>query len=522
MFHYLLITLLFFFASCNPPQKKTAYQQLNLNLPSDPATLDPRKGGDVVSATLHFLLFDGLMRGNPDGSLSQSLAESYEISEDRKTYTFHLRKCTWSNGDPITADDFEQSWKNILDPAFPAPNAHLFYPIKNAEAIKRGKLPLTEAGFRALNPSTFEVVLEQPTPYFLELISFCVFFPVCSSSPPSEHQLVCSGPFSLKNWRHDNDILLEKNPYYHRKDDIQLDRLHFAMVKSEMTALQMFEKGLIDILGQPVLPLPADSVADLKKRKMIKTRPLAATTFCAFNVQKFPFTNRNIRKAFALAINREEIVKNVTALNEKVALEIVPPCLKKNHLIHFFEDASIEKAQAHFKQGCEELGISPSDFPAVYYYYSNSEQHYKVAQAIQQQWLNALGVKVHLQNLDHKMLIPKLINKEFDIAQTYWIAQYNDPMNILERFKYEDNAKNYPHWENQEYIRLLDESLAVCSEEQRRKLMHKAESLFVEEMPLTPIFHWSCAYIAKPYVKSFDLAPSGNGFFEKIYIDRKN
>lgn len=513
--------ILIFFSSCNPPKKNSLFQQLNLNIPSDPSTLDPRKGGDVVSATIHFLLFDGLMRGNPDGSLSLSLAESYEISEDRKTYTFHLRNCFWSNGSPITAYDFEKSWKDILDPAFPAPNAHLFYPIKNAEAAKRGNCPLAEVGLHAINPTTFEVVLEQPTPYFLELISFCVFFPIPKESPPSEELLICSGPFTLKSWKHDYELLLEKNGRYHHKDEIQLNQIHFSMIKHEMTALEMFEKGLIDILGQPVLPLPADSVGDLLKKKMIKTRPIGATTFCAFNVDRFPFNNRNIRKAFALAINRQEIVSNITTLNEKVALEMIPSCLKKSQSTHFFEDGSIQKAQELFQKGCEELGIAPEKFPEVTYFYSNSEQHYKIAQAIQQQWLKALQVKVHLQNFDHKVFMKRLLQKEFDLAQTYWIAQYNDPMNILERFKFKDNAKNYPHWENKEYIQLLDQSMAVASEEERRKLMHKAESLFIEEMPLIPIFHWSCAYIAKPYVKSFDLAPLGNGFFEKIYIDLK-
>ncbi|HSX03904.1 MAG TPA: peptide ABC transporter substrate-binding protein [Rhabdochlamydiaceae bacterium] len=518
---YLFLALLLLHTSCNPHKKNSAFQQLNLNIPSDPSTLDPRKGGDVVSSTLHFLLFDGLMRGNPDGSLSLSLAESYEISEDRKTYTFYLKNSFWSNGTPITAYDFEQSWKDILDPEFPAVNAHLLYPIKNAEAAKRGKIALEEVGLHALSSNVFEVVLEQPTPYFLELISFCVFFPVCKDAPPTEGPIVGSGPFILKKWKHDYEILLEKNQNYHRKDEIRLDRLHFSMVKNETTALQMYEKGLIDILGQPVLALPLDSVAELTKKNMIKTRPLAATTFCAFNVQQFPFNNCNIRKAFALAIDRQEIVKNVTALNEKVALEMIPPCLKKNHLVHFFQDAATDQALTLFQKGCEELDISPAEFPEVSYYYSNSEQHYKIAQALQQQWQRNLHVKVNLVNLEHKILMQKLSKKDFTMAQTYWIAQYNDPMNILERFKFKENTKNYPHWENEEYIRLLNQSLVVPSEEERRKLMHKAEALFIEEMPLAPIFHWSCAFIAKPYVKSFDLAPLGNGYFEKIYIDHK-
>lgn len=532
MKNLIYFSILFLLLSCCCRSDKKAYpkQQLNLNIPSDPATLDPRKGGDVISSTFHFLLFDGLVRGNPDGSLSLSLAESYEISTDRKTYLFHLRDCRWSNGKPITAQDFEKSWKDILDPSFPALNAHLLFPIKNAEGAKRGTCMLSEVGVRALNEKTLEVVLEQPIPYFLELVSFCVFFPVCKEIDEThknwENQVgqhfVCSGPFILESWKHDNEIYLAKNETYHRKDEIQLNCIHYSMVKNEMTALQMFEKGEIDILGQPVLPLPADSLPDLIQKKMIKTRPMAATTFCSFNVSKFPFHNVHIRKAFALAINRQQIVNNITLLNEKAALEMIPPILKKNNLIHFFKDADLEQAQLFLQKGCAELGIKQEDFPEVTYYYSTSELHHKIAQAIQQQWHKNLGIKVKIENVDHKILMHKLYKKDFSIAQAYWIAQYNDPMNILDRFKFKENAKNYSHWENPEYIRLLNESgKASTTEEERRKLLHEAEMLFMDQMPIAPIFHWSSAFIAKPYVKSFDLALLGNGYFEKIYIDLK-
>lgn len=517
-----LFLSLLLFSSCTSPHKSTPKQILNLNIPSDPATLDPRKGGDAISATFHFLLYDGLMRGNPDGSLSFALAESYELSCDRKTYLFHLKEAYFSNGERITAQEFEESWKAILTPSFPAPNAHLLYPIKNGEAAKRGALPLSEVGVKALDPQTLEVHLEQPTPYFLELVSFSTFFPVCKEVREAEAApLICSGPFILKSWKHDNEIVLAKNENYHRKDEVRLSEIRYFMVKNEMTAFQMFEKGEIDILGQPILPLPADSLPDLIRKNRVQTRPMAATTFCTFNVTKFPFHNINIRKAFALSINREEIVKNITLLGEKAALEMVPSVLKKNQIHHLFKDADMEKALLYFQKGCEELHLAKDHFPEIVYYYSTSELNSKIAQAIQQQWQKHLGVKIKLENLDHKILIQKLSKRDFTFAQTYWMAQYNDPMNILERFKFKENVKNYSHWENESYKQLLNASLHSKTEKERFELMQKAEELFIEEMPLAPIFHWNCSFIAKDYVKSFDLAPLGNGFFERVYIDRK-
>ncbi|NGX37188.1 MAG: Oligopeptide-binding protein OppA, partial [Chlamydiae bacterium] len=246
-------------------------QRLNLNIPSDPATLDPRKGGDLISSLFHFLLFDGLVRQDDDDNISPSLAETIDISEDRTVYTFHLRDAYWSDGTPITAWDFEKSWKDILHPDFPAMNAHLLYPIKNAEGAKMGISSLSEVGIKSLDARVLEITLERPTPYFLDLIAFCVFYPVNSEidhSHPEWDQnsgknFICSGPFILKEWKRNNVIVLAKNPHYHRANSVILQEIQLSMVSSEMTSLQMYEKGEIDILGQPMIPILTDAIPQL-------------------------------------------------------------------------------------------------------------------------------------------------------------------------------------------------------------------------------------------------------------------
>lgn len=484
----------------------------------------------MVSSLFHFLLFDGLTRLDDDGKIAPSLAEKIEISADRLTYIFHLREAYWSDGSPITSWDFEKSWKDILRPDFPAMNAHLLYPIKNAEGAKMGKKSLAEVGITGTDAKTLEVTLEHPTPYFLELVAFCVFYPVNSeidhSQPDWDQEIgkgfICSGPFCLKTWKRNNVIVLEKNPYYFREDQTIIQEISLCIVDSEMTSLQMFEKGQIDIIGQPLIPLPSDAIPELVKHSDLHIYPVPATTFCTFNVNQPPFHNVHIRKAFSYAINRRQIVQNITQLGEPPALGIIPPILKKRGRTKaFFHDADIESARKHFAQGLLELGITKAEFPKVKYFYSNADSHHKIAQALQQQWQEALGIQIELESIDRKILLHLLKTRNYQMAQGFWMAQYNDPMNIFERFKYKENVKNYSGWENPEFIRLLEDSSNVQTEEERYALLEKAERLFIDEMPLAPVFHWNAAYLAKPYVKTFGTAPIGNGLFDRVFIENE-
>ncbi|NGX47946.1 MAG: Oligopeptide-binding protein OppA [Chlamydiae bacterium] len=518
------------FSACQKAPQRPLEQYLNLNVPSDPTTLDPRKGGDIISSLFHFLLFDGLMRLDDDGNAAPSLAKKIDISEDRKVYTFHIHDAYWSDGSPITAWDFEKSWKDILHPDFPAMNAHLLYPIKNAEGAKMGNASLSEVGIKSLDAKTLEVTLERPTPYFLELIAFCVFYPINTeidhSHPEWDIQVgksfVCSGPFYLKEWKRNNIMVLSKNPHYFRANEVLMEEISFSIVDSEMTTLQMFEKGQVDIIGQPLIPLPKDAIPQLIKNEQLTIYPIPATTFCSFNVNIFPFNNVNIRKAFAYAINRKQIVRNITQLDEPPALGIIPPILKKNmETKAFFSDANIEKARECFEKGLQELGITKEEFPKIKYLYSTSEAHHKIAQALQQQWQEALGVIIELENVDRKILMHQLKTRNYQVAHCFWMAQYRDPMNIFERFKYKKNVKNYPDWENANFIRLLNESSEAQTENERFALLEEAEALFLDQMPLAPIFHWNSAYIVKPYIKSFGKAPIGNGFFDRVFIDNE-
>lgn len=525
------ITLIIFavlFSSCSkqqePPKKS---HTLRMNISREPSTMDPRQGSELIGSTLHFMLFEGLVRLNSDNSLTLAQAKSVEISDDRKTYIFHLRKTNWSDGSRVVAADFEKAWKKILTPNFPAANAHLLYPIKNAEKAKRGVVPIDQAGIRAADRKTLVVELENPTPYFLDLVSFCVFFPVkhaMDENDPTWMQeaskhFITNGPFKLASWKHHNELVLEKNPFYWEAQQIDLDKIQISMVSDENTVLNMYNKNELDIMGLSISPLPNEALIQYQRWGELKTYPIPATTIICFNTTKFPFDNKNIRKAFAYAINRQEIVDNITQLGEEVATNIIPTGLKNKTNISYFHDNNVKKAQKLFHRGLQELEMTPEQFPFVTYYYSHDNLNHKLAQALQQQWAKILGVTVNLEQNGHKILLDRLKNRSYDLAQSFWFAQYNDSLSILERFKYRSNVKNYSGWENPDFIRLLEKSFNDASEEERNKTLEIAEALFIEEMPLTPLYHWKSAFMIKDRL-SYQEFPE-DGFLQLSRISIK-
>ncbi len=508
---------------------KNEIQCIRLNLRNEPPTLDPRKSGDVISSHMNFLLFEGLVKLHNDNSITPAQAKTFEISAGGTVYTFVLRdNLLWSNGTEVTAYDFEKSWKDILDPSFPSLNAHLLYPIVNAEAAKQGKVPLSEVGIVAKDAKTLVVTLDRPTPYFLDLAAFCVFFPVSREidekypdwATNATENYVSNGPFILKEWKHNNELIVEKNPLYWNRDRVSPESIHFSMVDNEMTTLQMFEKGELDMLGEPLSPLPIDAIPTLKKKFKVFKCPVGGTTMITFNVDHFPFNNAKIRKAFAYAIDRESIVNNITQMDEIVATNLIPPVLKNNRNHPFFKDHDVKFAKLLLEEGMKEMGITRDAFNKAVFCYSTCEMNHKIAQALQQQWLKALGVQIAIENVDFKILMDKLRKRDYCLAQSLWLAQYNDQMNIFERFKSKLNVKNYPNWENPEYVRLLEES-AYENGVKRAEILERAEEIFLNEMPICPIYHWNSPYIVQPYLSNVGITSIGDIIFENLTTEHR-
>lgn len=520
---YLSVFLLFGCSKQKSKETESKQTALRLNLPQEPTSLDPRKGGDIYSSALHFLLYEGLTKISEKSSCDFGLAHTIDLSSDKLTYTFHIRDSFWSDGSPVTAQDFEYSWKSMLDPNFPCPNAHLLYPIANAEEAKTGSISLDAVKISSIDDKTLQVTLKSPTPYFLNLISFCVFYPVnhkiakTSSGLIDEtgRQLLSSGPYVLKSWKHHDLLTLEKNPYYWDKENVKLEKIDMSFIENETTVLEMFAKKELDVLGLPFTNIPLDALETYAKTPLLKGFPVGKTIFCSFNLDHPVFSNKHIRKAFSMAIDRQAVVDTIGICGEIPATNFVPPVLKNGINLPYFKTLDIEHAKAELELGLQELGITKKDLETITLIYPQRENSNALCQILQQQWLKHLGINISLECLDFKIFLEKLNSSQYALCQYNWVAQYDDPMNILERFRKKSNPKNYCNWENNEYIRLLDLS-AYATGSSRADLMESAEKIILEDMPLAPIYHSTNFRMVQTHVQGIYMSSIGSIHLEKI------
>ena len=500
---------------------------LKINLRDEPQSLDPRLTRDPSDMTLMRMFFEGLTRIGPGDKPQLALASEVELSKDLKTYRFTLRPASWSNGDPVKAGDFVYSWTKTLDPASISDNAFLLYLIKNGKQVKAKELPIEELGVRAEDEKTLIVELESPTPYFLELIASPVFFPVHEGvdrqNPhwaEKEGSYVSNGPFLLKQWRHHDLIVAEKNPSYWDKESVHLDGIELMMVCSD-TEMKLFEKGELHWAGSPISTLPLDALGSLKREGKVHPLPIAETGFIRANTKDPLLSHPKLRKALALAIDRKEIVEHVTQGGQVPVTSLVPPALMQQ-TEGYFQDADVQSATKLLDEALEELEISRKELSHITFSYAASERAHLIAQAIQEQWNRAFGFQVTLEAIERKVYFDRLSKQDYQLAFCSWRADFQDPINFLEVFKYNTQSTNNTHWEDPEYIQLLDASSLEPSRELRLAMLKKCEGILMEAMPIFPIFQYSLLYLKDEQLQGVFLSSLGNLDFKWSILDNSN
>lgn len=499
-------------------------KRLIINNGSEPTSLDPPIGNDEYSYSILNNVMEGLTRLEKDDPVpAPAMAEDWDVSDDGLTYTFHIREdAVWSNGDPVTAEDFEYSFKRLADPETASPAAHHSYWIAGAEAFNTGEGSEEDVQVTAVDEKTLEIVLENPVDFFPSIVAMPQLFPVHKDTAENDENwansvdtLVTNGPFTLTEWERDEYILVEKNEDYWDAETVNLDAVEYLMVEDTNTAYQLYQNNELHVSG-----IPTDMMGELIESDEAAIYPRSGIEFQRFNVEEEPFHNKNIRKAFAKAINGQEIVDYIIQGNQPVMDGYI-----YNEFVHpaggtYRENAgsmhefNVDEARELLELGMEEEGYDT--LPEVTLSYNTDDQHHTVAQAVQEMLQQNLGVDVKLENTEWAVFLEAQRNVELQYSRSSFLGGYNDPMNYLDNFT-SGNPMNRTGWSNEEYDSLVAESLQEVDPERRFELMQQAEEVFMEEAVIVPLYFYNSTFLEKPEV--VDIVRHPVGFVELKWAD---
>jgi len=317
---------------------------------------------------------------------------------------------------------------------------------------------------------------------------------------------VSNGPFKLASWDHKDQIVLEKNEDYWDADTVKLETINMHMIIEEATELQMFENGDLDWAGDPIGGIPLAAIPSLIDSGELNIQARAGLYYYTINHDDEVFSNKNIRKALALAVDRKGIVENVTKSGEMPAMALVPPSMFPENEAGYFEDNDVEKAKEYLEKGLEELGLD--ELPSFKLTYNTDEGHAAIAQAVQDMWNKNLDLNVELNNEEWNVFLDSLGEGNYEIGRIGWIADFNDAINFLEIFE-TVGGNNYTNWENDDFKALLKASREELDSDKRQDILKEAEELFMEELPIVPIYFYTNAYMHKDNVKGIEPSPVG-------------
>jgi dipeptide transport system substrate-binding protein len=488
---------------------------LRLNNGQEPTSLDPPEGFDSVSWVMVNNLMEGLTRLDENHQPQAAMAENWDVSEDGKVYTFHLRDdAKWSNGDSVTANDFVYAWKHMLDPEQAYQPAFLAYVIEGAEAYNSGEGGADDVAIKAVDDKTLEITLTAPTGYFLNLLTNPAFFPVnekvAQDNPEwfaEAESYVSNGPFKIDSWSHDKELIMAKNPEYWDAATVKIDQVNWAMVADTNTEYQMYQSGDLDRSS-----IPADNAKELMSSEELVTEVQAGDQFLRFNVQKEPFTNEKVRKAFAMAMNRDDIVEFIRGIGEQPARGFVPYGFETPSGGDFREENGDlvqddpEEAKKLLAEGMEEEGWE--ELPAVTLTYGTNTANERLAEGIQSMLTDNLGVDVELQTVESSVFSEEQTQLVYQLFRGSFLADYGDPVNFLESFTTESSS-NRTGWSNEAYDKLIADSKIESDEAKRFDMLMEAEKILMDEMPIIPLHFYQHVYLQKPNVKNIVMHPVG-------------
>jgi len=489
--------------ACKSTLKSDGQSVFRVNLGTEPPSLDWSLATDHVSFNVIANLMVGLTEFDKDLKPAPVIAKSWDLLDGGRKFVFHLRDdVQWSDGKKVRAQDFEYSWKRLLNPKTGSQYAYILFDIVNAQAFAEGKLRDPSAvGVQAPDDNTLVVTLRYPASYFLAITTFEVTYPQRQDivekfenrwTEPSN--IVTNGPFRLAAWKHENEIDLSANSTYFLGKPA-IDKVSMFMVNEKTTAVTMYEQGNLDFMDDH--SIPSLDKPRLSKMPGYKLVPQLRGEYYGFAVDRKPFDNPKLRQAFAMAIDRAVFPKILQG-GQTPATSWIPPGMlahsPKIGLPFNPNEAKRLLSEAGYPDG--------RGFPRLTLMYNTVESHRTIAEAVQQMWKKNLNIDIELENQEWKVYLDNQRTLNYQIGRFAWIADYVDPKSFIEMF-ITGGGNNQTGWSNKEYDRLLAEADRAPNNQQRYELYQKAEAILLDEAPIIPVYHYSHAYLLSPSVEGW-------------------
>lgn len=504
-------------------------QSIILNIGDNPATFDPQKAEGSPEGTMARQLFETLVVSDDNGYIQPGTASSWEHSPDYKTWTFHLRPdAKWSNGDPVTAEDFVYGWQRLADPKTASPySSYLdFLKLENADDVIQGKKPVTALGVEAKDPHTLVLHLSESVPYADKLTELYVLSPAnkkviekYGDAWTRPENIVGNGAFKLKSATLNEKYILEPNPYYWDNKHTVLQEITFLPIASPATSFARYRAGELDISGFPI-----EAWKNVKKdyANQLHISPILCTYYYEFNTKKAPFSDPRVRKALVLAYQPEIITDKILGQGQIPAYQFTPPATDGAEKIQPAEwkDWSRAKRNEEAIKLLKEAGFDKNHPLDVTLLYNTSESHKQLALAADSFWKKNLkgAVKVTLENQEWKTYLDNRHQGNFDIARAGWCADYNEASTFLNYFL-SNSGNNTAFYKSKTYDNLIAQAYKAKTEAERAEYYAQAEQQLDKDLPLIPSYHYVSAALIKPYVKGYSASnPLASHYLKDVYI----
>ena len=497
---------------------------------SEPQGLDPHV---VTGVPEHFIigaLFEGLAAKNPYTLEPEpGVAQSWDISEDGRVITFHINpRAMWSNGESMTAADYVWSWQRLLSPALGSEYAYMLYPVKNARDFNKGAITdFAEVGVTALDDLTLQVTLDERTPYFIQLMdhysTFAVHRPTIEKfgqmtdryTPWTRvENMVSNGAFRLRDWQLYRRIEVEKSDTYWDRDNVKLNGIVFYPTENVVSEERMFRVGQLHYTGSvPLGKIPVyQEMADSPYRQA----PYLGTYYYLLNTTRAPTDNLKVRQALSMAVDRDSLNKNVLKGTNLVAYSITPP-----DTLGYYPPKLFSHDVAGARRLLAEAGYPDGrGWPGLELTYNTSEDHRKIAVALQQMWKDALNIEVTLTNQEWKVYLDSITQMDFQIARRGWIGDYVDPNNFLDLFLSGGGNNNTGFADPRYDDLILRKAPQASTREARYAVFHEAETLLMEQMPIIPVFTYTSKHLIHPSVNGMPPNLMDWANFKYVWLDQ--